>query len=207
MNAATITLYSFLPRDRSGKIRWLAHELGLHVEECPVARGAHRQPDYLALNPWGAIPTMILEGEVIVESTAACLILAERFGPEEFTVAPGQPGRHTFLQWVSIFSESLEAKTVEYFLSTIGMLPESTQSLHGPTLSFKLATLLEQMPRQGFLVANRFTVADILAAYTLRTAVAAGLLPWDAVRGYLAPLRDRPAARRAQFFDSLQVPD
>lgn len=48
-------LYGFGDVDRSGKVRWTAAELGIPVEEKRVAFPEHRQPDYLAKNPLGAI--------------------------------------------------------------------------------------------------------------------------------------------------------
>jgi glutathione S-transferase len=56
------------------------------------------------------------------------------------------------------------------------------------------------MPQDGFICGD-FTLADICAAYPLRIAVQAGLLPLEGgLKAYLQRLKERPAAIAARFF-------
>ena len=77
------------------------------------------------------------------------------------------------------------------------------RGIYREPLTRKLAALVKELPQQGFLVAGRFTVADIVAAYSIRTAIASELLERDALAGYLGPLMARPAAVSAEFFSSI----
>ncbi|MCB9738607.1 MAG: glutathione S-transferase N-terminal domain-containing protein [Deltaproteobacteria bacterium] len=63
-------LYGIGLNDRSGKLRWLAHELALPLEERRIRPPEHRQPPYRELNPYGMVPTVIWRGRTHVESTA-----------------------------------------------------------------------------------------------------------------------------------------
>src|SRR5881397_3304407 len=56
----------------SRRVRIALIEKGLAADlvELDMARGAHRQPDYLALNPYGRVPTLEEDGFVLYESTA-----------------------------------------------------------------------------------------------------------------------------------------
>jgi glutathione S-transferase len=198
-----IKLYSFGSVDRASKVRWLAHELGLEIEEHRVNLGEHRTAPYRDINPYAAIPTVQWGDETWVESTAILQIMAERFPEKNLILQPGEAGRAEFLQWLAVTADTLESKLVEYSLVQIGILPQDFINMNEKTLQFKLRVALEQMPDQGYLVADRFTIADINLAYSLRLAVAANLISMESVRPYLSLLQARSAANEAGFFDSI----
>ena len=63
----------------SRRVRIACLEKGLEVElvELDMAKGAHRSPDYLRLNPYGRVPTLEEDGFVLYESTAILGYLEE----------------------------------------------------------------------------------------------------------------------------------
>ncbi|MCA9516825.1 MAG: glutathione S-transferase family protein [Myxococcales bacterium] len=199
----TIVLYGFGDNDRSGKVRWLARELGLAIEERPVAFGAQREGPYLALNPYGHIPTVVFRGETLIESTAACHLIAEAHDAPKLWIGPGEPGRRDYLTWLAIFGETLESRLVETALGKAGILPPAFAELHGERLAFKLGVAAARLPAEGYLAGGRFTLADIVAGYSLRLAVRAGLIAREATEPYLGRLVARPAAAEARFFGAL----
>lgn len=205
--ADTVILYGFGPNDRSGKVRWVAHELGLPIEERRLRPGEHRAEPYKLLNPYGMVPTVLWRGMPHIESNATITYLAEVIAAERggssLVVGPAEPGRPSFLQWCALFAETFESRLVEYYLSRAGMLPAQVAELTEARLRERLETLTLDLPKEGFLVAGRFTVADVIAAYSLRLAIRSELIERQAVWGYLGPLTERPAAERAGFFASL----
>lgn len=74
--------------------------------EIPPDRDDHRRADYLALNPAGRIPTLILpDGGVMTESAAMVLHLAESF-PDAGLLPPlGDPARAQVLRWL-VFAQT-----------------------------------------------------------------------------------------------------
>src|SRR5258706_254672 len=62
----------------------------------------------------------------------------------------------------------------------------------------------KMLPKDGFVAADRFTVADVVTGYGLRLSVRLGLLERAAVEPYFSRLVDRPAATAARFFASLK---
>ena len=200
----TLILYGFGNNDRSSKVRWVAHELGLPVEERRLGLGEHRKPPYTDLNPYGMVPAAIWRGRTHIESTAICTFLAENRPEKALVVAPGEAARADYLEWMSLFAETLEPKLVENILATYGVLPEVFQATTRPSLDYRLPTMLERLPTEGFVVAERFTLADVEAAYALRLAINSGLVERGRVAGYLEPLVERPAAQAACFFASLK---
>ena len=199
-----LTLYGFGLNDRSGKVRWLAHELGLELIDERIKPGEHRRPPYSDLNPYGMVPAVQWRGETLIESTATCTFVAEQFPDAGLVVAPGEADRAAYLQWVAVFAETLETKLVENLLAQFEMLPPAFLETSGPSLDRRFPVMLERLPTSGFLVADRFTLADIEASYSLRLAIRAGRLTLDAVAGYLRPLMERPAAQAAGFFRSIE---
>lgn len=198
-----VKIHSFGPNDRSGKVRWLAYELGLAVENINITLGENRQYPFRALNPYAAIPVVEWRDQTMIESTAICTYIAEQFPDSGLIVAPVEADRLNYLQWLAVGADTLEAKLVEYFLSKRGIMPEDMQPLYERTLAFKLRVVLEQLPESGFLAADRLTIADITMAYCLRLAINGDLIRMDQVEGYLAPLMERQAAKDAKFFGSI----
>jgi glutathione S-transferase len=62
------------------KVKWVADHLGLRYEwiETDITRGETRTPAYLAMNPAGQVPAVILDdGRALAQSNAIILHLAE----------------------------------------------------------------------------------------------------------------------------------
>ena len=198
-----ITIYGFGDVDRSGKLRWLANELGLDLREERVGFGDQHKTPYIDLNPLGQIPTAIFRERTLIESTAACHFIAESFESPKLWVGRGEPERQKYLMWLAIFGETLEGRLVECAVSKAGILGPEYFALHERRIRPKLEVVASMLPKEGFVAGERFTVADILAGYGLRLAVRLGLVPRGAVEPYLSRLVDRPAAKAARFFASL----
>jgi glutathione S-transferase len=199
----TLVLYGFGDNDRSGKVRWLAAELGVAVEERRVKPGEHAAPPYTELNPFKQVPTAIFRGDVLLESTAICHAVAEAFDEPKLWVGPREPQRGAYLFWLALFGESLEGRLVECAVSRIGLLGPEYFTLHERRLRSKLRVAAARLPREGYLCGAPFTVADILAGYSLRLAVDCGLVERAAFEPYLSRLVARPAAAASRVFASL----
>jgi glutathione S-transferase len=74
-------LYHF-PSPNPQKVTFALKELGLDCEIVPVdlAKGEQRQPDFLALNPFGRVPVLTDGDLTITESHAILAYLGEKTG-------------------------------------------------------------------------------------------------------------------------------
>ena len=73
-------------------------QLNYRVELLDLAAGEHKSPDFLKLNPAGFVPAMQLpDGEVMHETPAIMLYLAETHGLAELLPEPGARDRAQFL--------------------------------------------------------------------------------------------------------------
>jgi len=203
--AEEIILYGFGDSDRSGKVRWLANELGLEVKDERIEFMHHVKPPYTEMNPLAQVPTVVFRGKTLIESTAICHIMAEAFDEPKLWKGRGDPGREEYLFWLAAFGENVEGRLVESYVAKLGILPKEHYDMHERALRFKLKVLASRLPAEGFLCGEDFTIADILAGYSLRLGIGNGLLDRERCEPYFSRLVARPAAKAARFFDSLDA--
>lgn len=197
-----IRIWSFGDVDRSGKVRWVANELGYDVEEVRLRPGEQSADPYRELNPYEQVPTAELDGKILIESSAICLLLAERH-PEARLIPVGREERDLFWQSVHVSGASLEIPVVNYYLSQVGFIDGRWAELWREPLSRRLEVFAQSVSGTGYICGD-FSLADIFAAYVLRIGVQADLLALEGEFGaYLDRLAARPAAEAARFFDSL----
>lgn len=96
------TLLYYAPGSASFLVHWLMIEFEMPYELRLVDfdSDAQKSPEYLALNPNGVVPTLVMNGKPQHEAPALALWLAERH--PQFGFAPGvdDPRRIDFLQWM-----------------------------------------------------------------------------------------------------------
>jgi glutathione S-transferase len=199
-----IKIWSFADRDRSGKVRWTANELGYEIEEVRIKPGEHAADPYRQINPYEQIPAAELDGKILIESTAICLSLAERH-PQAALIPAGQKQRDVFWQAMNLAANTLEMPVVLYWLSKRGVVEAQWADLWPAYLNKRLNVFAASLPQENF-ICGAFSLADICAAYVLNLGVLAGLLPFEGrLETYMRRLMARPPARAARFFDHLEV--
>ena len=92
----------YAPGSASLLVHWLLIELDVPYELRLVDTAAKQQksPEYLALNPNGVVPTLVVDGEPRYEAAALALLLAERHPEAELAPPAGDPRRADYLQWM-----------------------------------------------------------------------------------------------------------
>jgi glutathione S-transferase len=77
-----LKLYNAAHSTCSQKVRICLHEKGLAFEDIKLDLGKAKdqlKPEYLKLNPNGVVPTLVDDGEVIIDSSVICEYLDEKF--------------------------------------------------------------------------------------------------------------------------------
>ena len=92
-------------------------EIGAPYELVRVERGDDGQvsEEYLALNPWGRIPTLEDGDLVLTESAAICLHLAEKFPQARLAPAVGTPERAELYRWLLWLSNTVQTAQMRHF--------------------------------------------------------------------------------------------
>lgn len=101
MNPSPYTLY-YSPGAASLVVHWVLLELDLPhaLALVDTKAGAQKRPEYLALNPNGVVPTLVVDGKPLYEAAALIAYLAEAHPERGLAPLPGDPARADFLQWM-----------------------------------------------------------------------------------------------------------
>ncbi len=100
-----VTLY-YSPGAASLVVHWFLLELGIEHELVKVDTdaGEQKQPVYLAINPQGMVPAIVIDGQVITEAAGICMHLADRHAG--WAPPPGE--RAAYYQWMCFCTNQLQ---------------------------------------------------------------------------------------------------
>ena len=179
----------------------LLRELGCPFELRLVdrARDAQTSAAYLRLNPNGRIPVLVDGGEVIFETAAIGLYLADKFPEAGLAPPPGAPDRGAYYKWMVYLSSTPQAEYRAWFYSH-EFVDDLGLAIHAKAAAgAKLVAIFERIAAQlgagPWLLGERFSAADL---YLLMLVCWGGDFPpppehpeWGA--GLPRPPRDLPA--------------
>jgi glutathione S-transferase len=103
-----LALY-FTPGSSSMAVHIALHEIGVAFEPRPLSfrNNDLRSPGYLALNPEGKVPTLLIDGRPLIEVAAILYYLAKRF-PEAALLPPDDiEADAQALSWMSFAASTL----------------------------------------------------------------------------------------------------
>jgi glutathione S-transferase len=192
------------PNTRSQRVVWALEEVGAAYDYHLVnlLAGQGRQPDYQAINPGGKVPTLV-DGELILsESAAICTYLGDRFPDSGLTPPPGSVERARYNQWCFFILSELEqplwTMTKHRFaLPAKRRVPAIFETAHWEW-DVAARVVATGLGERAFLVGERFTAADLLAAHTLAWARVFEMpLGSATLETYADRLLERPARARA----------
>ena len=96
-----VSLY-YAPGAASMVVHWLLLELGvpheLHLVD--TSAGQQKRPEYLALNPNGVVPTLVVDGQPMFEAAALSMTLADQHPQAALAPGFGDPLRPQYNQWM-----------------------------------------------------------------------------------------------------------
>jgi glutathione S-transferase len=85
------------------------HEIGVPFEGRPIsfARRGHRAADYLAINPEGKVPTLLVDGRPLTEVAAILYYLAKRFPDAALLPRDDIEADAQAISWMSFIAATL----------------------------------------------------------------------------------------------------
>ena len=183
-----LTLYTTPLSANGRKVLAVSHELGLspEIQLVNVYRGEGRTPEYLAINPFGKIPTLVDGDLTLFESNAILLYLCEAHG--DYRLGSREPvQRARIAQW--LFWESahwqpsitplLSAFVGHRLLPDVLPAPDREPDWSDEPFRSQLASLEAHLAQAPYLVGDELTLADFSVAGMLGYFRAAGF-DWDA---------------------------
>jgi GST-like protein len=201
-----IELWS-VPTANGQKVHIALEEAGLTYSATMIdlAKGEHRTPEFLALNPFGKAPVMRdpdgPDGKPIVlaESLAIAWYAAEK--AENGLVAEDPAFRAEQLMWASAISSSVAMPfAMQFFATRLAPTPDPwlIETMTGGARG-ALAVFDTRLAKQAFICGEAFSVVDCLLFPVVATSakrLEGWLDPYPALRGWHDRIRDRPGVKR-----------
>jgi len=103
-----LTLF-FAPGSSSMAVHIALHEIGTPFEAKPLSflRKEMRSPEFLALNPEGKVPTLLVDGRPLTEVAAILFYLAKRFPDARLLPAGDLEAEAHVISWMSFIAATL----------------------------------------------------------------------------------------------------
>jgi len=183
---------------RDIRVRWAMREAGLPYGVEFVEFGEHKSPEFLARQPFGQIPTFKTDGMELFESGAILYAIGLK---SEALLPANERLRISTISWMFAALNTVEPPISQLVVADrVQHDPEWDRLFRPRTVAVvdeRLSRLDAWLGGRDHLV-DRFTIADILMATTLRlikhTDIVAG---HPAVAGYLKRCEARPAFQEA----------
>lgn len=168
--------------------------LGLKPElvEVDLAAGAHKQPEFLALNPFGQVPVLEDDGVVVADSNAILVYLAKKTGRTDWL--PENPaGAAAVQRWLSVAAGELAYGPCAARLITVFGADFNAEEVIARA-HVLLARLERHLSGRQWLAADHPTIADV-ALYSYLARAPEGnvdLSAYGQVRAFLARIEALP---------------
>ncbi|MHC8389347.1 glutathione S-transferase family protein [Pseudomonas sp. MDT2-39-1] len=158
-----IKLYNFPRSGHAHRVELMLSLLQLPTELIFVdlAKGAHKQPDYLALNPLGQVPAIDDQGVVLADSNAILVYLAQKYGNGRWL--PTDPvGAARVQRWLSIAAGPIAFGPARARLITVFGAPYNAEEIIAYSHTW-LKLIDQELAATHYLVGNEPTIADVSA--------------------------------------------
>lgn len=158
-----------------------------------LAKGAHKSPEFLAMNPFGQIPVIDDNGVVLSDSNAILVYLAKKHDPAGRWLPNDPLGAARVQRWLSVAAGPLASGPATARLITVFGAPYEAE----PTIARShalLAVIEQELAQRPFLAGDQATLADV-AGYSYIAHAPEGnvsLEPYPQVRAWLARVEALP---------------
>ncbi|AUF99413.1 glutathione S-transferase [Pseudomonas sp. 09C 129] len=189
-----IKLYNFPRSGHAHRVELMLSLLGLPFELVFVdlAKGEHKQADFLALNAFGQVPVIDDQGVVLADSNAILVYLARKYGQGRWL--PSDPvGAARVQRWLSVAAGPIAfGPAVARLITVFGAQRNAEEAI---TRSHALLKVVEQeLTASPYLAGSEPTIADI-AGYSYIAHAPEGnvsLADYPQVRAWLARIEALP---------------
>ncbi len=158
---------------RSILVEAVLREGGLAYEQrsVDIRKGEHRDAEFLATNPAGFVPALVTpEGEILHETPAIMLYLAERHGLEDLAPRTDDPQRGLFLAKLFYFCDDLQpAMKRSFYAERYSTDPGDTERIRARAREMALerwSVVEAHLAARGpYHLGARFSLVDLCLAY------------------------------------------
>jgi len=187
------------PMSSAMRTHWMLEEIGVPYDykRLSIREGDTKKPEYLRVNPGGKIPCIVDGDLTLTESMAINFYLAEKHGKDLMPTDVVQRAR--VYEWSFWAISNLQPLFITILQHSM-VLPEAERD---PKAIEKARTLIppylelleKSLTRKEYLVAGRFTVADLNVASVVGLAAMVGVdvSKYGNVQAWLGRCQSRPS--------------
>ena len=181
----------------------IARELGLDLDVVPVDRATRRTgagEDFLAINPHGYVPALVLDdGEILIEGAAIMQYLAD-LKPEAGLMPRDQQGRRRVQSLLNFIATEIHKPMAQMLIPDYAPVKDVVRKLVISRLDW-MATRI----RGDYLLGDTFTVADAYLFVCLNWSQWNGvdLSRWPRLETFMRLVGRRPAVIAALTAEGL----
>jgi glutathione S-transferase len=193
---------------RAVRIAVVLEELGVpftrkHVD---LSKNEQTSPAFLAVNPNGKVPALVVDGTPMFESLAIFYWLADRFGVEKgLWPKLDDAARCVALSWTTWETATLGKDAIRWIEAGHDRVPKEwhNQALAKAAradMDHDVALLDEQLAGKKFLLGESFSLADTWVAFAIVffSRIGVDMAPWPNVSRWFQSVTQRPAFAKAQ---------
>lgn len=194
------TLYGS-PSTASLVVHWLLIELGVAHELVLLdfETRQHKSDAYLALNPAGVVPTLVMDGHVLTEAAAIALHLADLHPQAGLLPAPGTAERGEAYRWMFWCANTVQPAYRAWFYAHEMAGPDSagaTREMARERLQAAWQRLSDHLQAGGpYMLGAQLSVVDLMLVMLLRWSrnMPVPSDTWPVLKAYADRLKARPA--------------
>jgi len=183
---------------RRVRIALIEKNIAADLVEVDMVARAHRSPAYLALNPYGRVPTLEEDGFILYESTAILEYL-EATHPQPPLVPADARGRALVSMHIKLCDLQLTRQTGAIIFPK-RFLPrerwdEKAMAQAKKEIEKHLEILEPQLQGKEYLVGDRYTLAEVCYTPFVEFFSLVEVTPPPAVAAWTARMLQRPSAQ------------
>lgn len=195
-----ITLY-YAPATAAMVVHWLLIELDVPhtLHKVDLDAGEHKQPAYLAINPAGVVPALVIDGQPLCEAAAIALHLADAYPARGFAPTPGTLARARYYQWMFFLANTMQPAFRAWFYPT-----EPAGEAHVAAVQTQARGRIEagwaqldaHLAAHGpYLLGDKISTADFMLTMLMRWSrnMPRTALAWPALARVAAAMKARPS--------------
>jgi glutathione S-transferase len=197
-----------------GSVSMLVHlvliECGAEHALEPVDLQAKQQHGaaYLALNPNGVVPTLVVDGQPYGEAAALAMLLAERHPQAALVPAPEDAGRAGYLQWMLYLANTVQPAFRQWFYAG-EYLPDDAATIK-EAARMRIEASWERVDAHlaahgPYMLGTSFSVVDLFATMLMRWSrnMPRPATAWPQLAALAERVRARPSWKRMHEIEDL----
>ncbi len=206
-----MTILYYSPSTAALVVHWLLIELDVPhtLHRLDLEAREHKQPAYLAINPAGVVPTLVVDGTPITEAAAIVMHLADRHPDAALAPPIATPARAAYYQWMCFTANTLQPAYRAWFYPD-----EPAGPAHVDAVKAAARARLEQAwsqvaahldARGPYLLGDNLCAVDFMLTMMMRWTrnMPRPTDTWPALAAHAARMKARPSFREVYAREGL----